>query len=66
MLITVNNSVDFIGPENFITELSPLVKKITVLDHHKTGLELVDKLKAENKMPENGNNENISHKALLK
>lgn len=45
--------VDFIGPENFITELSPLVKKITVLDHHKTGLELVDKLKAENNMPEN-------------
>ncbi len=46
--------MDYIGPDNFITELSPLVKKVTVLDHHKTGLELVDKLKAENKMPENG------------
>lgn len=58
-LANYNCSVDFIGPENFITELSPLVKKITVLDHHKTGLELVDKLKAENKMPENGTHNNF-------
>ncbi|KAL2553494.1 hypothetical protein Fot_07113 [Forsythia ovata] len=33
--------LDFVGPPNFIQELSSKVKQIVVLDHHKTALEML-------------------------
>jgi nanoRNase/pAp phosphatase (c-di-AMP/oligoRNAs hydrolase) len=45
--------LDYIGPQTFITDLAPIVNKIVVLDHHKTGMELINKLKEAHKLPEN-------------
>jgi hypothetical protein len=33
--------------------LAPLVNKIIILDHHKTGFELINKLRKEHKLPHN-------------
>jgi oligoribonuclease NrnB/cAMP/cGMP phosphodiesterase (DHH superfamily) len=55
MVHNVNNmnSVDYCGPTGFISNLSPLVKKIILLDHHKTAIELIDDMKAKSTIPGN-------------
>eukprot|EP01119_Soliformovum_irregulare_P022049 TRINITY_DN7462_c0_g1_i2.p1 TRINITY_DN7462_c0_g1~~TRINITY_DN7462_c0_g1_i2.p1 ORF type:complete len:293 (-),score=56.00 TRINITY_DN7462_c0_g1_i2:25-903(-) len=45
--------LDYIGPDTFALDVAKRVKKVTILDHHKTAFELVDKWKASQSLPEN-------------
>jgi len=45
--------LDYMGPEGFIPNLASMVKKVTLIDHHKTAFESIDLLKKENKLPSN-------------
>jgi len=45
--------LDYIGGNTFVKELAPIVKHITIIDHHKTAVEVIDSLRANNQMPKN-------------
>jgi len=45
--------LDYIGKENLIVEMSEVVQRIVLVDHHKTAFEILQKLKDCNKLPSN-------------
>jgi hypothetical protein len=46
--------LDYCGPEGFLPAVSAQVKKLTLIDHHKTAQELVDAMRSSQTLPENG------------
>ena len=46
--------VDYCGPPSFITDLSSRVKRIVLLDHHKTAIDLFAEMKSKGTLPPNG------------
>eukprot|EP00005_Dracoamoeba_jomungandri_P012389 CAMPEP_0174271404 /NCGR_PEP_ID=MMETSP0439-20130205/47771_1 /TAXON_ID=0 /ORGANISM="Stereomyxa ramosa, Strain Chinc5" /LENGTH=327 /DNA_ID=CAMNT_0015361383 /DNA_START=1410 /DNA_END=2390 /DNA_ORIENTATION=+ len=54
--ITTNSDVylvDYIGKENFILDLAKKVKRVTLLDHHKTSFDRISEWLATNQIPDN-------------
>jgi len=52
--------VDYVGPKGFLTEISSLCKHVTLLDHHKTAKEELERLESENALPAN-----LSHTVVM-
>lgn len=46
--------LDYCGPTTFITDVAKKVQKVTLIDHHKTAVEIVTSMREKNEMPSNG------------
>lgn len=46
--------LDYCGPTDFIPEVAKHVKKVTLIDHHKTAVEILAALREKNQLPSNG------------
>ena len=46
--------LDYVGPDKFIADLAKRVKHVTLIDHHKTAVDILKELQAKNEMPANG------------
>ena len=47
-------SLDYCGPASFIPDIAKRVQKVTLIDHHKTAVEIVAALREKNQLPSNG------------
>jgi len=55
-LFSANNEVyllDYCGPNNFISRISKIVKRVILIDHHKTAEEQINNLESQNNKPPN-------------
>lgn len=46
--------LDYCGPTDFIPEVAKHVKKVTLIDHHKTAVEILAALREKSQLPSNG------------
>lgn len=49
-----HSRLDYCGPTSFIPDMAKKVKKLTLIDHHKTAVEIVAALREKDQLPSNG------------